>query len=132
MRTKPCDPGVRQGRLAKASRFLQAAEAVETLLGDDDAAVDPAVTLYVHAGIAAADALCCARLGVHAQGRDHGEALELLARADTSLVKHLRLLLEQKARAGYSHLSPSPGSLKRAARAARRLVEEAAQAMPTT
>jgi hypothetical protein len=49
-------------------------------LADEAADVaDAYVTLLVHAGIAASDVICCARLGEHAQGDNHVEAVALLA-----------------------------------------------------
>jgi len=65
--TRSCSPDVRRGRLVKAEGFLQAAEDVG-LLDDDGQLRDAVVTLYVHAGIAASDVICCARLGLHATG----------------------------------------------------------------
>lgn len=40
---------------------------------------DAYVPLCVHAGIAASDVVCCAKLGEHAQGENHDEAVGLLA-----------------------------------------------------
>lgn len=64
-RTKKCTSRVIAGRLAKAEEFLDNAE----LLADDDDRRNAAAALFVDAGIAAADVLCCKRLGEHAQGR---------------------------------------------------------------
>lgn len=67
------------------------------------------MTLYVHAGIAAADAICARALGVHAKGQDHQEAIALLASVDKEAAADLRVLLAMKTRAGYG-LTPSPES----------------------
>ncbi len=91
--------------------------------GDDVA--DACVTLCVHAGIAAADAICCARLGEHAQGNSHNEAVDLLGEADKGSAKHLSILLGLKTKAGYGHMSAGPDDGKRAGRAAEALVETA-------
>lgn len=122
MRTRSCDSGVREGRLRKAVGFLAVADDAAAL---DDAgdARDAIVTMYVHAGIAAADALCCARMGVHAYGENHDEAVQLLRAAVGSEAKHLRTLLSLKTKAGYSHQSVSRADLTRASRAAIALVE---------
>ncbi|MGH2625206.1 MAG: hypothetical protein ACRDHY_00975, partial [Anaerolineales bacterium] len=65
--TKRCPPATRAGRLAKAGQFYLAAETIETIIDDREIA-DAYVTLCIHAGIAAADAICCAKLGEHAHG----------------------------------------------------------------
>lgn len=123
MRTRPCDEGVREGRLRKARAFLEAGEAVQ-----DPARADAAVTLFVHAGIAAADVLCCAGLGDHPRGESHADAVALLARVSQAHAKDLRLLLSLKSPAAYSDRLATLDDLKRAARAATRLVEAAARA----
>lgn len=83
MPTKRCTDADRRGRLAKARQFLDAAELVETLADEDDL-LDSVVTLCVHAGIAAADVVCCVRLGEHATGQNHTEAVELVGRVDSA------------------------------------------------
>ncbi len=49
----------------------------ENASGQDDLA-EAYVTMCVHAGIAAADVICCWRLNVHHQGESHEEAVTLL------------------------------------------------------
>ena len=51
---------------------------------------DTAVTLYVHAGIAAADVICAVSLGMYAQGDSHQDAVKLLASADAAACKIAR------------------------------------------
>ncbi len=121
-RTTPCTPVDRAGRLAKAEQFLTAAE-----LLDDEARelTDAYVTLCVHAGIAAADVICCARLGEHSRGEDHAGAVELLARVDKALANTLSALLGIKTKAGYSSLTVSRSETKRAGRAAETLITAA-------
>jgi hypothetical protein len=65
--TKHCTASARTGRMAKARQFLVAAETIATVIDDQEIA-DAFVTLCVHAGIAAADVICCARLGVYHSG----------------------------------------------------------------
>jgi hypothetical protein len=77
-RTKDCDSATRAGRLQKARQFMDAANTIETLADDGVDVADAYVTLCVHAGIAAADVICCARLGKHSQGEDHVSAVGLL------------------------------------------------------
>lgn len=121
-RSVPADKSVQQGRLAKAKQFLRVADDARQLTDGDDVA-DAAVTLYVHAGIAAADALCAKALGKHAKGQDHQEAVALLETVDSSAARSLNLLLAMKSRAGYGHDPISETNLTRAARAAQQLVE---------
>ena len=86
------------------------------------------MTLCVHAGIAAADVICCARLGRHAQGDDHQEAVALLSEADRAQAKYLAVLLDLKTRSGASATPTSKTDQKRAGRAAAALVTAARSA----
>jgi hypothetical protein len=124
-RTRPCTLEVRRGRLRKCGQFLDAASLIAGLTDEETEIADVYVTLCVHAGIAASDVICCARLGQYPYGQDHNEAVELLSKADTAAAKHLRLLLGMKAKAGYSHSRATPEEAKRAGRAAEALVETA-------
>jgi hypothetical protein len=102
------------------------------ILADDQAATtDTRVTLYVHAGIAASDVICCVRLGEYSAGEDHNEALSLLNGADISAVRHLRVLLTLKTKASYSHTPITKDEAKGAGRAADALVEAARLAFAT-
>ncbi|MFA4842075.1 MAG: hypothetical protein WC580_10260 [Agrococcus sp.] len=123
-RTVQAGEPVRRGRLAKAKQFLRVAEDAEEF-DKGEGVADAAVTLYVHAGIAAADAICARALGVHARGQDHQEAIELLASVDPDAAADLRALLAMKTRAGYGHDPITPDRLARAQRAARALVSRA-------
>jgi hypothetical protein len=123
-RTRPCDPSIRSGRFAKAVAFLDAAAAIEPLV-ESRSLEDAFVTLCVHAGIAAADSICCARLGVHASGDRHADAIDLLDRVDRHAARSLATLLGMKTRAGYSDLRVTRADLTRAGRAARALVDAA-------
>lgn len=116
-RTKDCDAATRAGRLNKARQFLAAAGVVEALA---DEAAD----------VAAADVVCCARLGRHAAGEDHQTAIELVAKADPDgrSHKHLASLLSMKTKAAYTSQPVTTDEYKRAGRAAQALVETAEQA----
>jgi hypothetical protein len=123
MTERECDDGKRLGRLEKTRQFLRAADLVEVFLEDVDVG-DAYVTLCVHSGIAAADVICCARLGRHAQGDNHDEAIALLDRAGSKEgAKHLAVLLGLKSKAGYTAAPSSKTDVKRARRAAQALVE---------
>jgi hypothetical protein len=107
------------GRLRKANQFYEAAVFVE------DELPDAAVDLFVDAGIAAADVICCARLGMHAMGDNHNEATSLLKKAESSMEKHLRTLLNLKTKVTYTHQSVTSAERTKAGRAAEALVEAA-------
>jgi hypothetical protein len=100
-KNKKCTPEIQIGRLNKAEQFLRAAEIISTSI-DDSLLADAYVTLCVHAGIAASDAICCARLGEHSVGSDHRSAVALLAQIDEVSSSHLKVLLDMKGHAGYS------------------------------
>lgn len=126
-RTRQCPEGVRAGRLNKAIEFHAAAALVE------DVAPNAAVDLLVDAGIAAADAICCARLGVYSAGESHNEAIALLEKAERDVAKDLQALLNLKSKVAYTHQSVTTDDRKRANRAASCLVEAARRiAQPAT
>lgn len=93
--------------------------------------MDAYVTECVHAGIAAADVICCSRLGKHAIGENHQEAVDLLAQADRDLAKDLSTLLKMKTSSGYSDLPTSTKRHAQASRAMKRLVDAAMQEVRT-
>ncbi len=118
-RTKKCSEAIQAGRLKKATEFHDAAALVE------DLAPNAAVDLFVVAGIAAADVICCRRLGIYATGDNHNEAIDLLEKAQPDVAKYLRTLLSMKSKVAYTHQSVSSDDHKKASRAASNLVEAA-------
>ncbi len=122
-RITKCDQRTRQGRLATAVEFYEAAEMIETLAESETHRIDVYISNCVLAGIAAADVICCARLGVHSQGDDHREAVALLEQVNKTMARNLDTLLNQKTRLGYSALMSSLASKRQAGRAAKALVE---------
>lgn len=124
-RTTVCDAATRAGRLAKARQFINAADTIEALAEEAADVADAYVTLCVHAGVAAADVICCARLGKYSRGENHASAVELLDRASSQDAKHLRTLLGMKTKAGYTAVPVSGSEHTRAGRAARALIEAA-------
>lgn len=124
-----CNAAITRGRLARARAFLDAAGLVADLVeGDDTAETELAaalVTLWVHAGIAAADVICCVRLGRHHSGEDHQTAVKLLSTADKGNETLLDRLLRLKTPAGYGHRLVSVKDRLRARRAAEALVQRA-------
>ncbi len=125
-RTVPCDATERAGRLSKAEQFYEVSVMVDDLYeGDAYDVADAYVTLCVHAGIAAADVICCSALGVHARGENHNSAVELLETVDKTAAKDLASLLGMKTGAGYSSVPVSREKQRRAKRAVAALMEEA-------
>lgn len=106
--------------------FVAATDALLVLDQPDDPDIaDALVSLRVSAGVAAADVLCCRRLGRHATGPDHAEAVQLLGSVDRTLANHLRRLLQLKPKAQYSALRVSVRELRTSERAVDALVAAA-------
>lgn len=124
MGNSPCSPEVRRGRRQKAVDFMASANALGIVVNAADGS-DSYVQLCILAGIAAADVICCAKLGYHSEGQDHTSAVILLSSVDSRNGKNLRTLLGMKTRSGYSHKTSAADDRKRAGRAATALVEEA-------
>ena len=97
----PMDAVAIRARAEQARAFLAAAR---LQLGDSPAANSVAGTDAVHAGIAAADAICGKTLGYCSRGESHQHAVDLLERAvtDANPSKNLARLLSLKSLAGYS------------------------------
>ncbi|OIH83438.1 hypothetical protein BLJ79_15270 [Arthrobacter sp. UCD-GKA] len=125
MKTVPAGAGVRRGRLAKAVQFRKVATDALELADEAKDVADAVVTLCVHAGIAAADAICAFSLGEHAKGDDHREAVKLLATVDGEAAQHLGRLLKMKTKAGYGHDPVSGDNLKQAQRCMNLLLDAA-------
>lgn len=121
-------PATVEGRLRKAEQFMEAADTIHELADDERDVADAYVTLCVHAGIAASDAICGAALGQHVRGDDHSAAVAQLSKVRPNgrdLAESLRTLLSMKTRAGYSHERVSAHDRKRAGRAAQKLLSAA-------
>jgi hypothetical protein len=120
MTPKRCGPGVAEGRLTKAEQFHSAAETIMEHAAEEADVGDAYVTLCVHAGIAAADVICCKALGQHSSGSNHADAVALLKkvpRDGASLAAALNRLLQNKTRAGYS-ANPVTAAMRTEARSA--------------
>lgn len=127
-RTAEGNDAIRRGRLAKARQFADAAEQVRGVANDTDDVNDAYTSLCVLSGIAASDAICCARLGRYSRGEDHRTAVGLLKQADPDAAKHLDRLLGLKTTAGYSHERISAERAKTAGRSMDALLEAAGRA----
>jgi hypothetical protein len=127
---RKCDEATIQGRLRKAEQFMEGADTIREFADDEGDIGDAYVTLCVHAGIAAADVICCIALGEHVQGENHNEAIAHLIKVrpdGPDLGNSLRTLLRMKTRAGYSHQQINTRERKQAGRAAERLLQTARQ-----
>lgn len=127
-RMRECDEAFIKGRLGKAEQFLYSAATLREMAESEAEFGDSMVTLCVHAGIAAADVICCKALGHFVQGDDHNQAVAELSKVvpgGASLGKDLRALLQMKTRAGYGGPAVSADQRKRAWRRAESLVEAA-------
>lgn len=118
-RTKTCTTAFRVGRLRKANQFYEAAELIAEEL--PDASVD----LFVDAGIAAADVICCARVGIYAVGDNHIDAVALLKRAEVLMERHLWTLLNLRSKIAYTEHPATAEERKKASRAAEAMIEAA-------
>lgn len=124
VKTRSCAAGESRKRLSAARKFLEVAD----LYVDD---VDPegrrvAASNAVLAGIAAADAMCCARLGKHAVGDDHRAAADLvrdIGPSGAEASKALTALLGIKHKAQYQASPVGKGDAKTAVRSVHALVK---------
>lgn len=125
-RTQDCGlPEARQ-RLEHARLYLDVAD----LAGgekDPDLEYGPvAGSVTILAGIAAADAACCAALGRRSRSDDHQDATLLLAQIEPggkAAAQAMRRLIALKDSAHYGFLSLGSGELKGAVRQAAALTE---------
>jgi hypothetical protein len=122
-RVQGCDRDDALTRLSHARKFLDVAELVATEETAEESGTVSAA-LAVLAGIAAADAACCAALGRRARGQDHREAVDLLGQVKNSEepANSLRRLLDLKDTAQYGLIHVSGQNLKAALRQAGTLV----------
>jgi hypothetical protein len=116
-------------RLEHARKFLDVAELVSDEAGDVEYA-SAAAALAVLAGIAAADAACCAALGRRSRGQDHRQATELVgqvAPGGDRAANALRRLLSLKDEAHYGFFDIGGKDLQGALRQAQTLVDFAVE-----
>lgn len=116
-RTRPCSTRTRRGRLKKAREFLDIAELASPEYPD------VSVSNAILSGIASADVICCVRVGQHAAGEDHQQAVDLLRRAHEQAAKRLDRLLRRKSTSAYSDVSSTPTQVEQALRDAGALLE---------
>lgn len=125
-REAPCDVGEGRERCQHAEQQLALAEVGEpwTTPAERKASGGCAVL----AGIASADAICCARLGRRSRSQDHRAAADLLRRVTPEgeqLAKDLDIVLADKDAMQYGTALVTATRHLRLLRAARRLVAAA-------
>lgn len=123
-RTQTCGASEAANRLSQAHSFLDAAELVATDL-DTEGNGNVAASLAVLAGIAAADAASCARIGKRSRSQDHHDAEELVATIEPGgpdAANKLRRLLDLKNEAQYGIIYLGRTELRSALRQAKTLV----------
>ena len=121
-----------RGRRDAARAFVSVADLV---YAEPDDPVLPlrgvAAALAVLGGIAAADAICAARLGEMFRGDDHGRAVELLARAQpegASVKTDFTRLIAVKAQVHYQAILVTSAESAAAIRRAKRILAAAEEA----
>lgn len=128
-RTRPCGPQDAAQRCDQAKAVADLAELHPE--SDHGPTRSAAVSNAVLAGIAAADSICCRRLGRHAAGDDHQQSLGLVEEAGEvgrEARRHLETLLSIKHKAQYEGVDPTVTEARRAIRAMRSILKLAAQA----
>lgn len=131
-RTADCSSEDARNRLKRAEAFLTVAELVLGERIETDADRDEinlsgvAAALAVLAGIAAADAACCHRLGTRSRGQDHAQAVALVKQViphGDELASDLDRLLDLKDNAHYGVLGVADAEARRAVEWARRMLK---------
>ena len=125
-RTQTCSTTDARARRQRATTFLSAAR----LIADEDPIdadyASAAAALTVLAGIAAADAACCAALGLRSRGDSHHDAETLLAQitpGGKEAATALRRLVNEKDEAHYGFRPVSGATLTALLRRADQLIE---------
>jgi hypothetical protein len=128
-RTAACDRTDAAVRLRHAESFLLVADLVLDQPEDPGLALaSVAASLAVLAGIAAADAACCAAIGRRARGQNHDEAIALVgtvARQGEAMARDLARLLALKDDVQYGVLVITTTRARSSVTWARRLVAAA-------
>lgn len=131
-RTQPCSREDARVRLAQAEKYLELASVAATEEDDSDPAATVTVANAVLAGIAAADAACCASLGQRSRGQDHRQAEQLVAEiapGGDEAARALSKLLALKDTAHYGMINVSSQNVKTALRKAQELIDFAREVL---
>jgi hypothetical protein len=110
-----CNAANAKTRLAVARQYQSLAELASA---DTSAAAQTAgVGNAVLAGIAAADAICCVRLGKRSSSTNHQDAVRLLQQVDQALAQSLAVLVAVKTPSQYGESLLSPALVTKSMRA---------------
>lgn len=134
-RTATCSKEEARIRLDHARKFYEVADLVKDEAGTIEPSASVAASLAVLAGIAAADAACCAALGLRSRGQSHKEAVELVRQVQpggAEAGRRLDRLLNVKDTANYGITVVSGADLLAALRNAKALVEFASDVLLRT
>lgn len=115
-----CEKGVAQSRLNIAREYQDLAHSKSD--PGTGAARNAIVGNAVLAGIAAADAVCCVRLGERSTSADHSDAVILLERVDPVLAQKLSTLIGNKPTSHYGENFISIETLRSCLRAMDQLI----------
>jgi HEPN domain-containing protein len=127
-RAQDCTRENALSRLQQAESFVEVAELVITGGDNDIATPGVAAALAALAGIAASDAACCAKLKMRPRGRDHKEAVPMLATVHPhgpQMAKDLERLLNRKDDAHYGLHLIGKGDAEKMVEWAKRIVGNA-------
>jgi hypothetical protein len=126
-RTSPCGRPEANTRLDHARKYLEVADLVAAEGDEIPASASVAASLTVLADIAAAaDAACCAALGLRSRGQDHQQAIDLVAQVQPgggTAAKALARLLDLKDTAEYGVIHISARDTQSALRASATLTK---------
>jgi len=128
-RSAPCNLADARARLRTSQAYLEVADLVLSER-DRDEYLNVAAGLAVLAGVAASDAICCARLGCRHRGENHRDAADMLKKSTPDgrdLATALVRLLDLKDAAHYGVKIVAVRKGRDAVRWARRLVERATE-----
>jgi hypothetical protein len=131
-RTQVCTASDGRLRLDQARAHLEVAELAADTNDPDLEYTSVAASIAILAGIAAADAACCAALGHRSRSDNHQDASDLLAQITPNgkaAAAKMRQLISLKDSAHYGFLSISTAQLKQSMRHAEYLVEFAEEVL---
>ena len=118
-----CGKAVAQNRLNIAREYQELAHSKSD--AESDAARNARAGNAILAGIAAADAMCCIRLGERSTSSDHSDAVLLLKKVNPLMAQKLATLLGIKSISHYGETFIGIETLKSSLRAMDQLVEAA-------
>ena len=128
-REQRCSEATADARMRQAKAFAVLARLNPD--SDDGPTRSAAVSNAVLAAIAAADGICCTRLGRHSSDTNDDQVLVLLrhcGKVGEDAAKTIQALLALKSKAQYQETDPTAGETKQALRAMEKVLRLAATA----